>query len=119
MIASLYRADQHRRRYMVAPDRWLGSTQPWQGNVATLPTRHEFGRNARPSPYNETVALAREASPEAMQVLVARMHDPDFRIAVVAANPVLERTFVKVREQRPEEQQRATIDLTSLSAAEF
>ena len=43
---------------------------------------------------------------------------PDGRIAVVAANSILERAFGKVREARPEDLPKAAIDLSSLSDAE-
>jgi hypothetical protein len=65
------------------------------------------------------VKLAREASPEAIRVLIERLHDPDGRIAVVAANSILERAFGKVREARPEDEPKAAFDLSSLSDAEL
>jgi hypothetical protein len=70
--------------------------------------------------YSETLALARANSPAAMQTLIERLHDPDGRIAVVAANSILERAWGKVREHRPEEHTpEAHVDLTQLSAAEL
>lgn len=69
--------------------------------------------------YVETQAFAREHSLEAVKTLVERLRDPDGRIAVVAANSILERAWGKVREQKPEEQKQAHIDLTNLSAAEL
>jgi hypothetical protein len=65
------------------------------------------------------VKLAREAAPQAIKTLIARLRDPDGRIAVVAANSVLERAFGKVREMKPEEQQQVRIDLSQLSNAEL
>jgi hypothetical protein len=73
----------------------------------------------RPGRYLETQQLAREHSLEAVRTLVERLRDPDGRIAVVAANSILERAWGKVREQKPEEQQQMRIDLTMLSAAEL
>jgi hypothetical protein len=69
--------------------------------------------------YSETLRIAREASPEAMRVLIQRLRDPDGRIAVVAANSIMERAWGKVREMKPEEQTKAQIDLSKLSNAEL
>jgi hypothetical protein len=69
--------------------------------------------------YSETIALARASSPEAIRVLIERMKDSDGRVAVVAANSLLERAWGKVREQKPEEQQQVHIDLTTLTTAEL
>jgi hypothetical protein len=63
--------------------------------------------------------LARQHSAEAMMTLVERMKDVDGRIAVVAANSILERAWGKAREMKPEEQEKAQIDLSTLSAAEL
>jgi hypothetical protein len=52
-------------------------------------------------------------------VLIERLHDPNGRIAVVAANSILERAFGKVRAARPEDQPKAQIDLSGLSSAEL
>lgn len=96
----------------VKPKHGKGMLRPFQpGNT--------FGRDARPSHYNETVALARQASPDAIRVLIERLHDPDGRIAVVAANSILERAFGKVREMKVEEQPQAHIDLSTLTNAEL
>jgi hypothetical protein len=69
--------------------------------------------------YSETVALARAASPAAMKCLIERMSDSDGRIAVVAANSVLERAFGKTKEMKPEERVQASIDLSTLSDTEL
>jgi hypothetical protein len=69
--------------------------------------------------YCETVALAREHSLEAVHTLVERLRDPDGRIAVVAANSVLERAWGRVREAKPEEQPKAQIDLSALTRDEL
>lgn len=71
------------------------------------------------SKYNDTVALARSHSIAAVQTLAERLHDPDGRIAVVAANSLLERAWGKVKEAKPEDAQQASIDLSSLSAEEL
>jgi hypothetical protein len=80
---------------------------------------NRFGENARPSRYNETLALAREASPAAMQTLIERLHDADGRIAVVAANSILERAYGKVKERQPEHEEQTSIDLSTLSNSEL
>jgi hypothetical protein len=74
-----------------------------------------------PHRYNETVALARQHSPDAMKTLIDRLKDPDGRVAIVAANSVLERAFGRPKEVRPEElvQQEARIDLSKLSREEL
>ena len=69
--------------------------------------------------YIETQQFAREHSLEAMQTLRDRLRDPDGRIAVVAANSLLERAWGKVREQRPEEREQMQIDLSQLSGPEL
>jgi hypothetical protein len=85
--------------------------RPWQpGNTLG---------GQRPGRYQETQQLARQHSLEAVRTLVERLHDPDGRIAVVAANSLLERAWGKVREQKPEEQPQMRIDLTMLTAGEL
>ena len=83
----------------------------------------QTGNSGRPkntsTRYSETLALARENSPAAMRTLISRLQDPDGRIAVVAANSLLERAWGKVREMKPEERQQMSIDLSALSAAEL
>jgi hypothetical protein len=76
-------------------------------------------KDGKPTRYTETVALARSHSVEAVQTLAARLRDPDGRIAVVAANSLLERAWGKVREAKPEENAQATIDLSGLTAEEL
>jgi hypothetical protein len=81
------------------------------------------GNSGRPkntsTRYSETLQLARAASPDAMRCLIERLHDPDGRIAVTAASLILERSWGKVREMKPEEREQVSIDLTALSAAEL
>src|SRR5690349_8558037 len=84
------------------------------GKLKPFKPGNQFARGARPSHYLETQQLAREASPEALRVLIQRLHDPDGRVSVVAANSILERAFGKVKEMRPEEHQsQAKLDLPS------
>jgi hypothetical protein len=77
------------------------------------------GGGRRGTRFTETVELARAHSIEAIRTLAERLHDADGRIAVVAANSLLERAWGKVREQKPEEQGQASIDLSQLSSAEL
>jgi len=82
------------------------------------------GQSGRPpgvisTRYTETQQLARSHSLEAVQTLVERLRDPDGRIAVVAANSILERAWGKVREAKPEEHKVASIDLSKLNDAEL
>jgi hypothetical protein len=72
-----------------------------------------------PSRYNETQQLARSHSIAAVQTLAERLHDPDGRIAVVAANSLLERAWGKVKEAKPEDNVVAQIDLSGLTAEEL
>jgi hypothetical protein len=63
--------------------------------------------------------IARENSAEAMLTLVAHLKDPDGRIAVTAANLLLERAFGKAREFKEDQQRETRLDLTSLTANEL
>jgi hypothetical protein len=86
--------------------------RPWRkgetGRVSNVASR-----------YTETQQFARQHSMEAVKTLVERLQDPDGRIAVVAANSLLERAWGKVREMKPEEREQVSIDLSALSAAEL
>jgi hypothetical protein len=86
--------------------------KPWRkgetGRVSNVASR-----------YTETQQYARQHSMEAVKTLVERLQDPDGRIAVVAANSILERAWGKVREMKPEEREQVSIDLSALSAAEL
>ena len=95
------------------PKHGAGMLKPWR--------KGETGRppGVLATRYTETQALARSHSLEAVQTLVERLRDPDGRIAVVAANSILERAWGKVREAKPEEHKAASIDLTALSGAEL
>jgi hypothetical protein len=111
-----------RRRARVAPSEpGSGWVRPKHGKGMLRPFQpgNHFAHNSRPSRYHETVALAREAGPEAVRVLIERMRDADGRVAIVAATAVLERGYGKVKEMQPEHQEQASIDLTTLSAAEL
>ena len=95
------------------PKHGQGMLKPWPKGHSGRP------QGLTPSRYNETQAYARQNSLEAMRTLVERLRDPDGRIAVVAANSLLERAWGKVKEARPEDAQQAQIDLSSLSAEEL
>jgi hypothetical protein len=81
------------------------------------------GNSGRPknvsTRFLETQQLARQHSLEAVQTLVERLRDPDGRIAVVAANSLLERAWGKVREAKPEEHRQAHVDLSVLTDVEL
>jgi hypothetical protein len=47
--------------------------------------------------YGGAIALARQAAPEAVRRLIALMWSDDERVAVVAANSVLDRAFGRVK----------------------
>jgi hypothetical protein len=80
------------------------------------------GNSGRPpnvsSRYSETLALARQHSPDAMKTLIARLNDVDGRIAVMSASIILERAFGKPREMRIDEEKHH-IDLSQLNAEEM
>ena len=69
--------------------------------------------------YSETVQLCRQHSLDAVRTLVERLRDPDGRIAVVAANSIMERGWGKPKEARPEDNERVRIDLSSLTGPEL
>jgi hypothetical protein len=73
----------------------------------------------KPAEYSATLSLARKSSVEAMNCLIRHLHHEDARIAVVAANSILERAWGKPREQKPEEQYQASIDLSALTDGEL
>jgi hypothetical protein len=89
---------------------WLKPLRPGEGQKTGY---------RKPLNYVETLHLARKSSPDAMRTLIKCLNDPDSRTAVVAANAILERAWGKVREQKPEEHQQASIDLSKLTGAEL
>ena len=56
----------------------------------------------RTATFVECQRLARDASPDAMRRLIELMGSSDERIAVIAADKVLERAWSKPKEQRPD-----------------
>jgi hypothetical protein len=62
--------------------------------------------------------LARHASPRAVATLIKHLDAEDGRVAVVAAERLLERAWGPPR-QTPDERQDARIDLSKLSDAEL
>jgi hypothetical protein len=67
----------------------------------------------------QTLQLARKHSPDAMRTLVRALDHEDTRIAVTAANLLLERAWGKPRDAPPETQEQAQIDLSQLSREEL
>src|SRR5690242_4475522 len=49
--------------------------------------------------YKECVRMAKEASPRAMQRLIELMESPDERVAIMAADKIMERAWGKPKEQ--------------------
>jgi hypothetical protein len=95
------------------PSHGKGLLKPWPKGVSGRPPDLPSNR------YAETLALARQHSADAMRTLIARLGDADGRVAVTAANLILERAFGRVREQRTEEPQPMQLDLSSLSGDEL
>ena len=56
----------------------------------------------RTASFVECQRLAREASPDAMRRLIELMVSPDERVALMAADKVLERAWGKPKEQHPD-----------------
>jgi hypothetical protein len=74
----------------------------------------------KPGYLKESLRLARKASPQAVRTLIKHLDHEDGRIAVVAAERLLERAWGRPRESRPEEQQEQVgIDLSQLTKAEL
>ena len=74
---------------------------------------------AKPATYIQTLHLARKASPEAMRTLIRNLHHEDGRIGTMSASLILERAWGNAREMKPQEQERAHIDLSALSKEEL
>jgi hypothetical protein len=97
-------------------------TKPAHGGLLRAPwqrgqTGNPGGRNGT---YWETVKLARDASPEAMQKLIALMSSDDERVASVAANGVLDRAWGKPKDYDPKEATNSGLrfDIAALSPEE-
>jgi hypothetical protein len=91
-------------------------TQRWHADAA--PTRRRpADRLPPPLNYIETLHLARKFV--TCRHAHACLDNPDPSTAVVAANSILERASGKPREMKPEEVEKAHIDLTPLTNAEL
>ena len=96
------------------PGRNGGTLTPFRKGEGQVP-----GFN-KPTYLKESLRLARAASPQAVLTLIKHLDHEDGRIAVVAAERLLERAWGRPREMRPEEQQeQVAIDLTQLTKAEL
>jgi hypothetical protein len=74
----------------------------------------------KPHALTETLQAARKASPAAIATLVRHLDHPDGRVAVTAANLLLERAWGRPREQPAEERETAQeIDLSGLTDGEL
>lgn len=76
------------------PSHGGGKLKPWKpGESGNLTVKR--------ADYREVLALAREASPTAMRTLIKAMDHKDKRIAIVAADKVLERAWGRVKDVDP------------------
>lgn len=100
----------HRAR---VPGRNGGTLFPFQKGEGQTP-----GYN-KPASLRETLALARQHSPQAMMTLIRNLHHEDGRISTMSASLILERAWGKPREMKLEEHQQSHIDLTQLSSEEL
>jgi hypothetical protein len=73
----------------------------------------------KPAYLKESLQLARRASPVAVRTLIKHLDHEDGRIAVVAAERLLERAWGRPREAPPEPQQEARLDVSALSREEL
>jgi hypothetical protein len=74
----------------------------------------------KPGHLIETLRLAREASPVAVAVLIKNLDNPDGKIAVTAANLLLERAWGRViRETNVEEGEQPQLNWRDLTDAEL
>jgi hypothetical protein len=107
------RAADRAREGWIKPKHGRGMLRPFQPGNSGRPKNTS-------TRYSETLQLARAASPDAMRCLIERLHDPDGRIAVMAASLILERSWGRVvREMKPDEREQVSIDLSALSAVEL
>lgn len=73
----------------------------------------------RGSDYVETLLLARQAAPDAMRKLIAKMDSEDERVAVAAQQAVLDRAWRRPRDYAPrEERPNLWINATIMSTEE-
>jgi hypothetical protein len=73
----------------------------------------------KPAYLKESLQLARRASPAAVRTLIKHLDHEDGRIAVVAAERLLERAWGRPREAPAEAQEEVRIDLSALSREEL
>jgi hypothetical protein len=102
-----------REEKWITPAHGHGRLRPWQkGQSGYVPgTAHR---------YNETVALARQHSLDAVRALIRLLNDADGRIVSVAACALLDRGWGRVtREAALDEPQEAVLDLSALSNREL
>lgn len=71
--------------------------------------------------YQRTVGLARQTSMRAMETIISRLDSDDDRVALVAAQAVLERAWGKPREPSPDELEKtgARLDFSRLTRDEL
>jgi hypothetical protein len=95
------------------PGRHGGTLRPF------LPGNKLMTGYRKPHRLTETLRLARQASPAAMKTLIRHLNDPDGRVAITAANLVLERGWGRVREMPEEVQEQVQLDASGLTGEEL
>lgn len=82
---------------------------------------HQSGNPLALAPhlYKDMLHLARDHSAAAIKRLIALMESPDERIAIIAADKVLERAWGKPKDFEPDKAGSAAPDLSKLSSADL
>jgi hypothetical protein len=119
MSSSFNDIEQDERSRARERDGWIrGKNGGWLKPIAKG-DRLQAGYR-KPHALTETLQAARKASPAAIATLVRHLDHPDGRVAVTAANLLLERAWGRPREQPAEEQQSAqALDLSGLTDSEL
>lgn len=73
------------------------------GQLRRLPKGVSPNPGGKSKGQSECLALAREASPDAMKKLISLMQSCDDRVAIMAADKVLERAYGKAKEAPPDD----------------
>jgi hypothetical protein len=119
MPASFNDTEEDERSHARERDGWLpGKNGGWLRPIAKG-DRIQAGYR-KPHALTQTLQAARKASPAAIATLVRHLDHPDGRVAVTAANLLLERAWGRPREQPAEERETAqALDLSGLTDAEL
>lgn len=84
---------------------------PWKPGQSGNP-------GGRPALYSEVLAMAREFAPKAISRLIELIQSPDDRVALMAADKLLERAYGKPKEIQ-DDKSSAPPDLGALDAADL